>query len=612
MLNRYPLWKYIMLLMLVIISFLYALPNVFGEHPSIQITSINSKMINNKTVANIKNLLQKENIHFNSILMKSRTILLKFSDVDNQLNAHGKLLKTLDSNYVVALGLIPATPIWLNRILAKPMKLGLDLRGGVHFLMEVDLNTTFDKLQKQKIASLLYEFKENDISLINIKPIDKYGIEINFINEKNCNQAFKYLNMKHRDLLISYTNLRLSVFFSKQYLEKTRDNAIIQNINILRHRVNQLGITEPLVQKQGTDHIIVELPGVQDTARTKEILGSTSTLEFRMVNTNINPNIKNNITDDSEIKYTANGDPIVVYKRVILTGNHIIDSTVNMDDYHQPQVNISLDNEGGRIMSNFTRYNLGELMATLLVEYKSNNKNNLNKYYKFAKKDIVLNIAKIKSYLGRNFYITGIRDIHQARHLSILLKSGTLVAPINIIEERIIGPMMGKQNINQGLKACLCGLIISIIFMITYYKKFGIIAALALIINLMMIIGIMSIIPGATLTMPGIAGIVLSLSVAVDANVLINERIKEELKNGLSIKKSIDEGYKRAFSSIVDANITTIITAIILYYIGTGSIKGFAITTGIGVLTSMFTAIFGTRAIVNFLYERKYCDKLSI
>jgi len=364
----------------------------------------------------------------------------------------------------------------------------------------------------------------------------------------------------------------------------------------------------------GADRIVVELPGIQDTARAKEILGATATLEFRLVNTNVDQAAaaSGRVPGDSEVKQTREGQPVVLYKRVILTGDHITDSTSSQDEYNQPQVNISLDSAGGNIMSNFTKDNIGKPMATLFVEYKDSGKKDANGRAVLVKQEEVINIANIQSRLGNSFRITGINNPSEARQLSLLLRAGALIAPIQIVEERTIGPTLGMQNIEQGLEACLAGLLVSILFMIIFYKKFGLIATSALIANLILIVGIMSLLPGATLSMPGIAGIVLTLAVAVDANVLINERIKEELSNGRTVQQAIDEGYRGAFSSIFDANITTLIKVIILYAVGTGAIKGFAITTGIGVATSMFTAIVGTRAIVNLLYGGKRVKKLSI
>lgn len=520
----------------------------------------------------------------------------------------------LGDQYVVALNLAPATPRWLAAIHAEPMKLGLDLRGGVHFLMEVDMDTALSKLQEQNIDSLRSDLREKGIPYTTVRKEDNYGLSITFRDSSARDEAISYLSKRHGIWLFPAGSNALRAVMTDARLSEAREYAVQQNINILRNRVNQLGVAEPVVQRQGADRIVVELPGIQDTARAKEILGATATLEFRLVNTNVDQSsaASGRVPGDSEVKQSREGQPVVLYKRVILTGDHITDSTSSQDEYNQPQVNISLDSAGGNIMSNFTKDNIGKPMATLFVEYKDSGKKDANGRAVLVKQEEVINIANIQSRLGNSFRITGINNPNEARQLSLLLRAGALIAPIQIVEERTIGPTTGMQNIKQGLEACLAGLVVSILFMIFFYKKFGLIATSALIANLVLIVGIMSLLPGATLSMPGIAGIVLTLAVAVDANVLINERIKEELSNGRSVQQAINEGYAGAFSSIFDANITTLIKVIILYAVGTGAIKGFAITTGIGVATSMFTAIVGTRAIVNLLYGGKRVKKLSI
>ncbi|MDX7987422.1 protein translocase subunit SecD [Xenorhabdus sp. 12] len=615
MLNRYPLWKYLMLIAAILIGLLYALPNLYGEDPAVQITGARGIAASEKTLDQVRNVLEKDHINSKSIVLENGAILARFNNSDVQLRAREALVSALGEQYVVALNLAPATPIWLRALGADPMKLGLDLRGGVHFLMEVDMETALSKLQEQNVDSLRSELREQGISYSTIRKVDNYGVEIRFRDDDTRSKAESYLEPRHRDLVFSNgTNNTLKVVMSDERLREARSYAVQQNITILRNRVNQLGVAEPLVQRQGADRIVVELPGIQDTARAKEILGATATLEFRLVNTNVDQNaaLSGRIPADSELQYTREGSPVVLYKRVILTGDHITDSTSSTDENGYPQVNISLDSAGGTAMSNFTKDNLQKPMATLFVEYKDSGKKDATGRALLVKKEEVINIATIQSRLGNSFRITGISNPAEARQLSLLLRAGALIAPIQIVEERTIGPTLGLQNIEQGLEACLWGLIASILFMVIYYRKFGLIASSALLTNLVLIVGIMSLLPGATLTMPGIAGIVLTLAVAVDANVLINERIKEELRNGRTVQQAIHEGYKGAFSSIIDANLTTLITAVILYAVGTGSIKGFAITTSIGVATSMFTAIVGTRAIVNLLYGGKRINKLSI
>ncbi|ABG17230.1 MULTISPECIES: protein translocase subunit SecD [Yersinia pseudotuberculosis complex] len=615
MLNRYPLWKYLMLIVVIFVGLLYALPNLYGEDPAVQITGARGIAASETTLVQVRDVLEKDNIASKSIALENGAILARFRDPDVQLRAREALVEALGDKYVIALNLAPATPSWLAKLGAEPMKLGLDLRGGVHFLMEVDMDTALGKLQEQTMDTLRTDLREKNIPYATVRKLDNYGVEVRFRDDKARNDAISYLSSRHRDLVFSSNGSNtLKAVMSDERLREAREYAVQQNITILRNRVNQLGVAEPLVQRQGSDRIVVELPGIQDTARAKEILGATATLEFRLVNTNVDASVaaSGRVPGDSEVKNTREGRPVVLYKRVILTGDHITDSTSSTDEYNQAQVNISLDSAGGATMSNFTKDNIGKPMATLFVEYKDSGKKDANGRSILVKQEEVINVATIQSRLGNSFRITGIDNPAEARQLSLLLRAGALIAPIQIVEERTIGPTLGSQNIAQGLEACLWGLAVSILFMVVYYRKFGVIASTALMANLVLIVGVMSLLPGATLTMPGIAGIVLTLAVAVDANVLINERIKEEYRNGRTIQQAIHEGYKGAFSSIVDANITTLITAIILYAVGTGSIKGFAITTAIGVVTSMFTAIVGTRAIVNLLYGGKRINKLSI
>ncbi|QKJ86144.1 preprotein translocase subunit SecD [Paramixta manurensis] len=604
-----------MLIVVIIVGLLYALPNLYGEDPAVQVTGARGSAASEQTLVQIQNVLQADKIQSKSVALENGAILARFANTDVQLRARDSIAKALGENYVVALNLAPATPTWLSLLSAEPMKLGLDLRGGVHFLMEVDMDTALSKLQEQNTDGLRSDLREKGIAYTNVRKIDNYGVEVRFRDAAARDAAVSYLTPRHRDLVLNTSgdNL-LRVVMSDERLREAREYAVQQNINILRNRVNQLGVAEPLVQRQGSDRIVVELPGIQDTARAKEILGATATLEFRLVNTSVDATSAANgrVPGDSEVKQTREGQPVVLYKRVILTGDHITDSTSSTDEYNQPQVNISLDGAGGNIMSNFTKDNIGKPMATLFVEYKDSGKKDSTGRAILEKQEEVINVANIQSRLGNSFRITGINNPNEARQLSLLLRAGALIAPIQIVEERTIGPTMGQQNITQGLEACLWGLVVSILFMVVYYRKFGLIATTALLANLVLIIGVMSLLPGATLTMPGIAGIVLTLAVAVDANVLINERIKEELRNGRTVQQAIHEGYKGAFSSIVDANVTTLIKVIILYAVGTGSIKGFAITTAIGIATSMFTAIIGTRAIVNLLYGGKRINKLSI
>ncbi|XZQ57031.1 MAG: protein translocase subunit SecD [Arsenophonus sp.] len=615
MINYYPLWKYLTLIVSLFIGLLYALPNLYGEDPAIQITGVYGTVANKYVLNHVHNILKKDKIKSKSILLKDGVIFIRFSNPDIQFNARESLLRDLGREYIIALSLMPATPYWLRILGGEPMKLGLDLRGGVHFLIDIDMKPVLNKLQEQYIDKLRIYLREKKIEYSTIRKIDNYGFKIYLNDNNNFSKVKSYLisNYRNFDFSSSDDNI-LIITMTDKYIRGVRNNAILKNINIIRNRINQLGITEPLVQQQGNDRIVVELPGIQDTARAKEILGATATLEFRLVNTDIdNSAIQlNHIPGDSEIKYTRDGKPIVLYKHVVLMGDHITDSLSSFDEIGRPEVNITLDSEGGFIMSNFTRNNQNKLMATLFIEYKDSGQKNAENRTILIKDEKIINIARISSHFSNKFRITGMSNQIEARQLSLLLRAGTLIVPIQIIEERTIGPTLGLLNIEQGMKASLAGLLASVLFMVIYYRKFGFIASSALLANLILIVGVMSLLPGVTLTMPGIAGIVLTLAVAVDANVLINERIKEELRNGRSIQYAINEGYSGALSSILDANLTTVITAIILYTLGTGPIKGFAITTVIGVATSIFTSIIGTRAIVNLLYGGKHIKNLSI
>ncbi|MFP3037003.1 MAG: protein translocase subunit SecD [Arsenophonus sp.] len=615
MINYYPLWKYLTLIVSLFIGLLYALPNLYGEDPAIQITGVYGTVANEYILNHVHNILKKDKIKSKSILLKDGVIFIRFSNPDIQFNARESLLRDLGREYIIALSLMPATPYWLRILGGEPMKLGLDLRGGVHFLIDIDMKPVLNKLQEQNIDKLRIDLREKKIEYSTIRKIDNYGFKIYLNDNNNFSKVKSYLisNYRNFDFSSSDNNI-LIITMTDKYIRGVRNNAILKNINIIRNRINQLGITEALVQQQGNDRIVVELPGIQDTARAKEILGATATLEFRLVNTDIdNSAIQlNHIPGDSEIKYTRDGKPIALYKHVVLMGDHITDSLSSFDEIGRPEVNITLDSEGGFIMSNFTRNNQNKLMATLFIEYKDSGQKDAEHHTILIKDEKIINIARISSHFSNKFRITGMSNQIEARQLSLLLRAGTLIVPIQIIEERTIGPTLGLLNIEQGMKASLSGLLASVLFMVIYYRKFGFIASSALLANLILIVGVMSLLPGVTLTMPGIAGIVLTLAVAVDANVLINERIKEELRNGRSIQYAINEGYSGALSSILDANLTTVITAIILYTLGTGPIKGFAITTVIGVVTSIFTSIIGTRAIVNFLYGGKHIKNLSI
>lgn len=618
MLNRYPLWKYLMVMFAIAIAALYALPNIYGEDPAVQVTGARGASVDLSTLDAVTNALEAENLSTKSVALENGSILVRFNDTDTQISARDIITEALGDDVIVALNLAASTPDWLESIGAAPMKLGLDLRGGVHFLMEVDMDAAMQKLVGQQEEAFRSELREEKIRYRAIRPSGKGAVEVILRNEEQLAEAKSLLQSKHQDMTFvdSESNGRFSLIanFTETRLQEIRNYAVEQNITILRNRVNELGVAEPLVQRQGASRIVVELPGVQDTARAKEILGATATLEFREVDSSADlaAAAAGRAPAGSEIKQDRDGRPVVLKKRVILGGSSITDASSSVDEYGRPQVNISLDSEGGSKMSTFSRQNIGKLMATVFAEYKDSGRKTPEGRVILSKHEEVINQATIQSALGRNFRITGIDSTAEAHNLALLLRAGALIAPISIVEERTIGPSMGQQNIDMGIMAMVWGMAAVMLFTLLYYRTFGLIANVALMANLVLIIGVMSMIPGATMTLPGIAGIVLTVGMAVDANVLIFERIREELRDGRSPQQAIHQGYANAFSTIADANITTLLTAIILFAVGTGAIKGFAVTLSIGILTSMFTAIIGTRCIVNLMYGGKRVKKLSI
>ncbi|QUM86401.1 protein translocase subunit SecD [Moritella sp. 28] len=614
MLNKYPLWKYLMVIATIAICLLYATPNLYGEDPAVQVSAARGAVIEVSTLDKVKAELDKQEISYKSVSLEKNQVLIRLNDSEQQLLASEILKEQLGQAFIVALNLAPATPEWLQAVGAGPLKLGLDLRGGVHFLLEVDMQEALVKAQDQMLQDFRTDLREEKLRYTAIRK-NSNGVTARFRDVETRDKAEKFLKSKYADLLLNDSEnngqFSLTAKMSEAKLAEIKEYALQQNITIIRNRVNQLGVAEPLVQRQGADRIVVELPGVQDTAGAKEILGATATLEFRLVDNKADP-YSSRVPAGSQKYTTREGRPVVLKKQVILTGNHITGATSSLDEFSRSQVNIDLDSQGGSKMSRATKKAIGTSMATVFIEYKPTGEKTADGKSKLKKIEEVINVATIQAQLGRSFRITGLDSASEAKNLALLLRAGALVAPVQIVEERTIGPSLGKQNIENGLAAMIYGMIAIVIFMAIYYRKFGIVANVALSANIIMIIGIMSMIPGATMTLPGIAGIVLTIGMAVDANVLVFERIREELKEGRSIQQAIHSGYDNALSTIADANITTLLTAIILFAVGTGAIKGFAITLAIGIAASMFTSIIGTRAIVNFLWGNKKIDKLSI
>ncbi|WP_257978445.1 protein translocase subunit SecD, partial [Aeromonas salmonicida] len=540
-----------------------------------------------------------------------------FQNTEDQLKARDLVANKLGDNFITALNLAPSTPAWLEAIGAAPLKLGLDLRGGVHFLMEVDMAEALTKQQEQMVQDFRTELRTQKIRYSGVRRVGDQ-VQVLFRDEADQENAVSHLRRQNPDLTFT-TEQKGDEFvllpgFSDAKIKEVRKYALEQNITIIRNRVNELGVAEPLVQQQGAERIVVQLPGIQDTARAKEILGATATLEFHMVDetADIQAAADGRVPPSSKVYNDRNGRPVVLQKRVILTGDHIVGAQSGFDEYSRPQVNIKLDGQGGNKMANFTKDNVGKGMATVFIEYKPVGQPGPDGKRKFRKQEEVINVATIQSRLGSQFRITGIDNANEAHNLALLLRAGALIAPIQIVEERTIGPSLGQQNIDNGMEAIGWAMLVIVLFMGIYYRTFGWVANLALVFNLVLIVGIMSMIPGATMTLPGIAGIVLTLGMAVDANVLIFERIREEIRNGRGVQQAIHMGFDRAFSTIADSNVTSLITCVILFGIGTGAIKGFALTLGIGLTASMFTAITVSRAIINLGWGGRRIDKLPI
>ena len=615
MLNKFPLWKNLLVIFVIAIAALYALPNLYGEDYAVQVSATRTTTIDNATLTQVERALQEAQIQPKSVVIDGEQVLIRVTNDSDQLQARDVLLKALGNQYVVALNLAAATPDWLASIGAEPLKLGLDLRGGVHFLMEVDMAEAVRKIQDQLRDSIRTELRDERIRYTAVNR-DGNDVVVTLRSAEDFAAADSFLNNRYPgydEITDSDANtIRLRMTETK--LRETQDYAISQNVTILRNRVNELGVAEPIVQRQGAERIVVQLPGVQDTARAKEILGATATLEFRLLDSDnsVSEAERGRVPFGSELFPNRNGGNALLKEDVILTGDHIVNATAGFDEYQRPQVSISLDGAGGDKMSLATRDNVGKPMATLFIEYKATGDRDAAGKLIFEPLAEVINIATINSRLGSSFRITGINSQQEAQNLALLLRAGALIAPIQIVEERTIGPSLGQENINMGMQAIIWGFALVLVFMMLYYRKFGLVANAALAINLVLIVGIMSMIPGATLTLPGMAGIVLTVGLAVDANVLIFERIREEIKAKRSPQQAIHHGYDSALSTIADANITTLIAAIILFAVGTGPIKGFAVTLAIGIITSMFTAIVGTRAVVNAVWGGKRIDKLSV
>ena len=615
MLNHNPAWRYFLVILVLLVGTLYALPNLYPEDPAIQVSATRGGEVGQDSLALLERRFSEENISLKGIELQDGQLLARFFNTEDQLRARSVVDQALGNTYVSALNMAPTTPGWLSAIGASPMNLGLDLRGGVHFLMAIDMQAAIDKQVEDMAQIFRTDLREARIRFSNIQPdVGNGNVLVQLRNAEDLTAARRLIS-QDRDLDVSSgpVEFSLQVRMSDAKIAEIRDYALQQNITIIRNRVNEIGVAEPVVQRQG-ERIIVQLPGVQDTARAKEILGATATLEFRLVDDSVDLNdaLAGRVPPNAQLYYDRDGRPVVLQRRIMLTGDRITGASSSFDEYGRPQVNISLDAQGGNMFSQATRDAIGRGMATVFIEYKPTDVIGPDGDPVLEKIEEVINVATIQARLGRSFRITGINNPGEAHNLALQLRAGALLAPIQIIEERTIGPSLGQENIELGQTAIMLGLATVLVFMVLYYKAFGLVANAALVANLVLIVGIMSMIPGATLTLPGMAGIVLTVGMAVDANVLIFERIREELRDGRSVQQAIHHGYDRALSTIADANVTTLIAALILFGVGTGPIKGFAVTLMIGIVTSMFTAIVGTRVLVNLIWGGRRLQKLPI
>jgi preprotein translocase subunit SecD len=615
MLNRYPLWKNLLILLVISIGIIYALPNLFPEDPAVQVTGSRGAIeVDESQLRKAEQALDSRNIPVKSLALENSTLLLRFSNGDQQLRARDLLQETLGDDYVVALNQAATTPEWLRSLGARGVNLGLDLRGGVHFLMEVDMQAAVEQ-QLKVAASEIRSTLRNERLRFRQVTLEEGQILVRMASADLLDQAqrrlqtdldeYQYTQEASENLLI--------LSLSEQAVREIEDYAVDQNLITLRNRVNELGVAEPLVQRSGRDRIVVELPGVQDTAAAKRILGATANLEFRLeARRNADP------LEVEEFPFRDQpGRTAELQRDLITTGNNVANASVGFDENNNPQVNIRLNGQGGRLMSQATRPNIGRSMGVLFIEHKTRthykrvNGERVEVREPYTERGII-SLATIQSELGSSFRITGIGDTQEASELALLLRAGALAAPIYFVEERTIGPSLGAKNIERGITSIQIGLALVVLFMVVWYRTFGIFACVALATNLVLLVALLSAL-GATLTLPGIAGIVLTLGMAVDANVLINARIKEEIYHrGMSPQNAIHAGYEKAFSTILDANITTFLVAIILFSIGTGPVKGFAVTLSLGLLTSMFTAIAVTRMQVNWVYGTRRIERLPL
>ena len=615
--NRYPRWKYLLVLAIVLVGFIYALPNLFVADPAIQVSPTRTTKVDADTVVRIEEILKQAKLPHIGTMLDETGAKVRFADTETQIRARDRVQKDLGEGYIVALNLLPSTPGWLAALGAKPMTLGLDLRGGVHFLMQVDARAVLKKASETAADDVRRVLREAKVRYTAVNRLDSGPVEIVFRDTKERELGRDAIRKELRDLEL--TNVErgseylLSARLSDTALLEKRRYAVEQNITALRNRVNELGVAEPVIQQQGEERIVVQLPGVQDTAKAKDILGRTATLEIMLVDEdNATAAATGQVPIGSKLYRYRDGRPIPLKNRVIYSGDNIIDAAPGFDSQSgQAIVSITLDARGAAINQRVTGENVNKRMAVVYIEIKSEPKLDANgrplldaqgRELRTSKRiEEVITAPVIRSQLGKRFQIEGMENSKEANELALLLRAGALAAPVEIIEERTVGPSLGAENIQRGFHSTWIGFAAIAVFMIFYYYMFGVTAVLALGVNVVLLIGILSILP-TTLTLPGMAGIALTIGMAIDANVLINERIREELRNGNTPHASIHAGYERAFGTIIDSNITTLIAGLALLAFGSGSVRGFAVVLCLGIVTSMFSGVMVSRALVNLIY----------
>lgn len=615
--NKTPLWKNLLLIAIAVIGFIYALPNLYSEDPAVVVSA---ETLENpaKLQKKIETLLKQSRLAYRSIQPAHEGLEIRFNSTDTQLEARDLIKAALGDNYTVALNLVPATPRWLAAIKAEPMKQGLDLRGGVHFLMEVDVDSVITRHYDGLMKEISQELRGAGIRYAGIRSYSDKGVTLRFRSIEIMDQALSLLKTKYSALFYTSTKetLTVSVALSPTELNTIRQSTIEQTMTILRKRVNELGVGEAVVQQQGATRVAIDLPGIQDAARAKLILGGTSSLQFYLVDDQNDARIAQKtgvVPVNDKLYMMKSGEPILLKRQVVLTGSSITNASSTFDPQSSsPAVQVQLGGGGEAMFTKITRENIGKFMAIVFVETKSILEKEGNTTKRVMKrKEVVISAPRIQSALPSSFQITGMSDVKEATNLALLLRAGALPAVIYTVEERTVGPSLGKENIRRGLVSLEVGMGLILILMLVYYRFFGLVANIALFLNLILLTALLSLI-GNTLTLPGIAAFVLTVGMAVDANVLIYERIREELRHGVSPQVAIHAGYERAFATIIDANVTTLIVGIVLFSIGTGPIRGFAVILSLGLLTSMLTSVTYTRALVNAYYRGKHVKKLSI